>query len=516
MIKKILFICMVLCISQLSCMDTLNDAFNSKSGLADSMVYVPAGTFQRDSTATNTSYVSAFYMAKYEVTQAQYKAVIGSIPSGQANGIDTSAPVGLVSWYSALVFCNKLSMREGLTPVYTISGSTNPDDWGTVPTSTGSFWDAAICNMNASGYRLPTAMEWQWAAMGATSDARSGDIVSGVNTGGYTKKYSGSLESGNSNIGDYAWSNANSGGPTHPVGTRLANELGIFDLTGNVWEWCLDLYAVYPDGLLADYTGAGTGTNRTFLGASVEDDLTSYFLAGRLFTERNPTSNTSTVGLRVVRSAGAGYIPRIGLVGEWLFEGNAYDTSGSGANGTLSNSPSLTTDRKGNSSAAYSFASSQQISVASSAVKFANHHPFSISVWFNADASATGGAIVAMPGSFTNEFSYGIVLATPGGVLEVQANIATCNVVNNSNVATSVSAGNWHHAVMIYDGTGIALYLNGRFIGSTPQTITPTLLATSDLSIAGISGSSFIGKLDSVRIFNRALSAAEVAELYNE
>ena len=97
------------------------------------MIPVPAGTFQRDSTAANKSTVSAFSMSETAITRAQWAAVTGlPDPSDTDYSTGTDDPVQQVNWYEALMFCNKLSLREGLTPVYTICGSTDPDDWGTL------------------------------------------------------------------------------------------------------------------------------------------------------------------------------------------------------------------------------------------------------------------------------------------------------------------------------------------------------------------------------------------------
>jgi sulfatase modifying factor 1 len=285
------------------------------------MIPVPAGTFQRDGTSTNTSTVSAFSMSEKEITAEQFTAVTGLTPSTSFTGV-VNGPVQMTNWYHALVFCNKLSMREGLTPVYTIGGSTDPAVWiaangGIVPITSNATWNAATPNWAASGYRLPTEMEWMWAAMGATSDrsngyagtgtnttgyARSGDIVGGVNTGGYTKGYAGSTELADAqlNIGDYAWYSVNAGSTTHPVGTKAANELGLYDMSGNVAEWCLDWYAdPYPTGALNNYRGAVSGTYRVTRGGGWGSSAVGCTVAFR--NNNNPYSQYDKSGFRVVR-----------------------------------------------------------------------------------------------------------------------------------------------------------------------------------------------------------------------
>jgi formylglycine-generating enzyme required for sulfatase activity len=250
------------------------------------MRYVPAGSFQRDSGSSNISKISAgYWMSETEVTQELYNAVMGTNPSNfsiaPATGeTQNKRPVESVTWYDAVEFCNKLSNAAGRTPAYTITGRT--------PSAGYPITSATVVLVSgANGYRLPTEMEWMWAAMGAT----------GANTG-YEKGYAGSTEGNETtNIGNYAWYNGNSGSKTHQTGYKTANEIGLKDMSGNVWEWCWDWYGTYPTGEQTDYKGADSGSYRVFQGGSWSNYASGCALSVRGLS--SPDARDDDLGFRV-------------------------------------------------------------------------------------------------------------------------------------------------------------------------------------------------------------------------
>jgi formylglycine-generating enzyme required for sulfatase activity len=256
--------------------------------------YVPAGTFQRDATATNTSTVSAFRMSEKEITRAQFAAIMGTDPSVVMFSSGTSDPVQNVNWYHAIAFCNKLSLAEGFTPVYSVSGvNFTTLTYAAIPTTSNATWNAATANWSATGYRLPTEMEWMWAAMGATGG-----------TTGYNKAFAGST--GVNLIGDYAvYGNWGTGAGrttterSNPVGSKLPNELGLYDMSGNVFEWNWDWYATYPTGAVIDYMGAASGALRVKRGGSWDGRASRCPVADRNFN--SPYNQDFGIGFRVVR-----------------------------------------------------------------------------------------------------------------------------------------------------------------------------------------------------------------------
>jgi formylglycine-generating enzyme required for sulfatase activity len=277
------------------------------SGVSFTMRLVPAGSFQRDSGTSNISVISApYWMGETEVTQELWEEIIGggsyNNPSYfMDNPEDTSSdgwkklPVENVSWYQAIAFCNKLSLRDGKTPVYSVSSIS---DWGaldynTIPTMDDSTWNNVTANWSADGYRLPTEMEWMWAAMGADTENQGQ-----TNTTGYNKAFAGSI--GSNVIGDYAWYTTNSSGKTHEVKRKLPNELGLYDMSGNVWEWCWDRYDTYPNGSRIDYRGPASSPDgyRAYRGNSYSDAQIGISIGVRNY--HYPYNIDWEVGFRVV------------------------------------------------------------------------------------------------------------------------------------------------------------------------------------------------------------------------
>jgi len=146
-------------------------AVAKKPSLVD-MVLIPAGTFMMGSPASepnrfdnetqhSVTLTKSFSMSKYLVTQKQYQAVMGADEdrTDDTYGKGDNFPIYNVNWYDAIVFCNKLSVMEGLEPVYSIGGKTDPAEWGDIPTGQDATWDAAVMDKSKNGYRLPTEAE---------------------------------------------------------------------------------------------------------------------------------------------------------------------------------------------------------------------------------------------------------------------------------------------------------------------------------------------------------------------
>lgn len=186
----------------------------AKTGIGNEMVFVEGGTFLMGGKVEVT--VNSFYIATTPVTQKLWEKVMGTNPSTFKGD---RRPVETINKYEAMKFCNMLSSLEGLSQCYFKIQKQN----GVLSGNIGTDREMNICDFKANGYRLPTVKEWEFAARGGKKS--------------FNYQFSGSDE-----INKVAWFIENSKGSTQVVGTQQPNELGIFDMSGNICEWCWDIY----------------------------------------------------------------------------------------------------------------------------------------------------------------------------------------------------------------------------------------------------------------------------------
>ena len=222
--------------------------------LISNMVYVSGGTFTMGATSeqgidayndekpTHSVTLSSFYLCKYEVTQALWQAVMGNNPSSFKGD---NLPVEQVSWNDCQTFISRLN------------------------------------NLTGKNFRLPTEAEWEYAARG------------GNRSRGY--KYSGS-----NTLSDVAWYDGKSESGTHPVGSKSPNELGLYDMSGNVREWCSDRYGTYSSTSQTNPTGPSSGSGRVNRGGSWYDVTRSCRLSSRY--DDAPVNRHGLLGLRLALS----------------------------------------------------------------------------------------------------------------------------------------------------------------------------------------------------------------------
>ncbi len=237
---------------------------NQNSGIE--MVLIPVGTFEMGQVGVATpvhtvNITQQFYMSKYEVTQRQFADVMGSNPSIFA-GMDYN-PVDNVSWNDAVLFCRQLTKKEGLEDCYSPQGS---------------FY---ACDFTKTGYRLPTEAEWEYVC-------RAGTVWD---------YYTGSTEK---DLAKAGWYSGNSNGSTYPVGQKQPNAFGIYDMSGNVFEWCWDWYGDYSADPVTNPPGPATGTYRVTRGGSWYYDASLCRSAARNLS--NWWDRDYNLGFRIVRT----------------------------------------------------------------------------------------------------------------------------------------------------------------------------------------------------------------------
>ena len=220
------------------------------NGVTMKLVLIPAGKFvmgeKEDQHEVTLS--RPFYMGVTEVTQAQYEAILGENPSDFKG---ETLPVDTVPWNHAIEFCKKLA------------------------------------ELTRREVRLPTEAEWEYACRAGTE----------------TQLFSGDTEEG---LEDYAWYSANSGDTTHPVGQKKPNAWGLYDMHGNVFEWCADWYGEYAARPATDPTGPATGSDRVLRGGCWFSNPVACRSAGRLASGQGKRHTLNGFGLRVVAAVGPG------------------------------------------------------------------------------------------------------------------------------------------------------------------------------------------------------------------
>ncbi len=227
--------------------------------IRDRMVEIAPGTFTMGDNKVGQVEVTIrrpFFMDIYPVTQALYQEIMNKNPS-QFRGEDL--PVEKVSWFDAIDFCNELSIQSGLDQVYEVNGK------------------KVKIHYEKNGYRLPTEAEWEYACRGKTLDERYGKLD------------------------DIAWYIKNSGHQTRGVGQKSPNKYGLFDMLGNVWEWCNDYwYSEYPESPQEDPIGPDDGSNRILRGGSWADFDNIIQSAHR--NRKDHYTKDNNKGFRLVRS----------------------------------------------------------------------------------------------------------------------------------------------------------------------------------------------------------------------
>ena len=466
-----------------------SDGFNTDEYKTTKLVLrrLEAGSFIMGENQTNESHrvtlSKPFYCGIFEVTQKQYLLVTGETPSRFSG--DT-LPVENVT-YGA------------------IRGSSDGAKWPASSAVDSTSFMGKLRARTVLDFDLPTEAQWEYACRART-----------------TTKYS----YGDSANGDYMWYNGNSSSTSHPVGTKIANPWGLYDMHGSVWEWCLDLAGTLTYG--TDPKGATSGSDRVTRGGCWPG---KYYYCASSYRNYYYPSNVfagGDFGFRVVRtlpsvetavtlcSGSVRFEPwglSENLVAHYTFDGNANDTSGNGNDGVL-HDVTATTDRHGNANSAYHFnGTSAYVVVPDSDSLREVGQTVTVSAWVKPEAWDNVWVSVLCKGYNEACRQYGPQIHKSGKWLLNYYNGTKANELQ----AKAIELNTWSHVSVTYTPTAITVYVDGERIGS--MTPLGNMVKNSEPLYIGCDfpgGDEYLtGDMDEVRIYNRALSASEVRALYN-
>jgi formylglycine-generating enzyme required for sulfatase activity len=509
--------------------NTVSILINSVS--SSDVVSVAGSTFQMGSYDANDFGASpphsvtldSFKIDKYEITFEKWTEVRNwALTHGYASTdiaignaflpIGTNSPAGGMNWYDILKWCNACSEKDGLTPVYYTRSAKD-----TVYRTGELDLTADAVKWTANGYRLPTEAEWEFAARG------------GNQTHGYT--YSGS-----NMIGDVAWYYSNSGGTTHQVGTKSANELGIYDMSGNVSERCWDWYGTYDASSQINPKGSNFGTpyrvvrGGSFASAGSNDD--NCRVAYR--TPAVPAGGRyDNYGFRCASTILQNHVSS-DLVAYYPFNGNANDASGNGNNGIFI-SATPTFDRFGKDSSAFNFNGVDNyidFGDVLDDVFCKDTAQFTISGWAKTkvmgDVNGEGNVLIGKTAGGTGPYQWHI--SHNSGML-FGCVFSDSTVNNYQQKYMSMGTDEWFHFVLIFDGkqsvnNRIRIFVNNtsdmHYWSGSGTLGTSTKNTSLHMYVGGQTHyfptlqSRYNGILDDIRIYNKVLSVEEINALYHE
>ena len=459
-------------------------------------VTVKAGTFsmgspgaeacrQSDEKQHSVTLTNDFEIANVEVTQGQYKTLMGASPS-KFSSCGAGCPVEQVTWHDAAAYANKLSASKVLMPCYLCVVDSGKNACRVNPEFSGKkIYDCP-------GYRLPTEAEWEYAYRAGTTTGLYNGTISGCTS--------------DTNAGLIGWYKANAATKSHVVAGKAANAWGLYDMAGNVWEWCHDWYqADLGSSAATDPTGAATDTRRVFRGGAWSD--TSLHLRAAVRNKDLPTYVSNIYGFRPVRTLNSP------LVAWWkLDEGSgaqAKDATGNGHHGAVKGSPAWGAGKLGKAlvfdGVDDRFELSEPYAVDSGAI--------SITGWIKTLGTSQVALLVSNGyTSAVNHFELGV---DADGLFHLSRDISGSGSTLKSVV--KVATGRWVHVAWTRTAAGLdTLYVDG--VASASKTVAGDLSDSKTWSIGCLQSAGtncFRGAADDLRLYRRALTAAQVKAQYS-
>ena len=449
---------------------------------------IESGSFVMGADQTEESHrvtlTKPFFCGIFEVTQKQYELVAGAEPcSSSSHGKGNTYPVHYVSYNM-------------------IRGSSNGAKWPSSSAVDSTSFMGMLRARTGLDFDLPTEAQWEYACRAGTT----------------TTYYW-----GNSMNGNYAWYADNSSDSSYPVGTKTANAWGLYDMSGNVWEWCLDWYGTLtygnaPEGLSSGKArvrrGGSWGSNAdactSFCRFNYSPSDTYYGNGFRMARTLPSVENSGTFCSGIARIVPWDLTEN--LVAHYTFDGNANDTSGNGNDGVLHDVTGIE-DRHGNAGGAYHFnGTSAYIEVPDSDSLREVGQTITLSAWVKPEAWDVDLISVLCKAESDGKRQYSIQIFADKWVSYMYSGVDV-----RCDVSKSIMLGKWSHVVMTYTPTQISSYLNGELVGvrfPNGNVIENTESLYIGIDPPGIA-EHFIGDMDEVRIYNRALSVSEVRALAN-